>query len=240
MAIGLAIVFLIALVIGAGIILSVRNVNVTYVDYSGEYTYEYEQTREQLNKLKGSGLLFLNEEDIADKITTPQYIALERYEKKFPCSVDIVLRERVETFILKTTAGYAIFDDCGKHLRTVANDGEKALNTLDGCPNVELEVAAGQVEAAAEICGYFSDSFGSLRRLVKTVSVIKFLEREILTFSLRSGLEISVNDWQINGQRKIEKAFETYGKLPEECRIKGLIAVSDGRDGGGPVSNYSN
>ena len=238
MAIGLAIVFLIALVIGTGIILSVRNVNVTYIDYSGEYTEEYEKTRSNLGNLKGSGLIFLNEEDIAEKISVPQHIALEKFEKKFPCSVDVVLRERVETFTVKTAAGYSVFDERGKLLRAVA-DEEDALNLLDNCPNVILNAAVGQVEALAEICGYFNDSFGALRRLVEEVSLSRFLEREILTFSLRSGLEISVSDWTNNGRKKVQKAYDEYLRQPEENRVRGLIAVSDGRDGGGPVSIYS-
>ncbi|MDE6074947.1 MAG: hypothetical protein K2G26_00750, partial [Clostridia bacterium] len=87
MAVGLAIVFCIAIVIGTGIILSVRNVNVTYIDYSGRYTeVEYAAARENLNKLKGSGLLFIGDDDVFGKVSATEVLAVESYEKKFPCT----------------------------------------------------------------------------------------------------------------------------------------------------------
>lgn len=239
MAVGLAIVFCIAIVIGTGIILSVRNVNVTYIDYSGRYTeVEYAEARENLNKLKGSGLLFIDDEDVFGKVTATEVLAVESYEKKFPCTVNVVIRERVECFTYKTENGYTVYDDYGKEVRSVDTE-EAPLNTLDGCPNVVLDCVSGQVEELATVCRYFEENFGALRRLVSSVSAKKYLELQIATITLRSGVTISISEWRTATEQKIKKAYETYSALNDYQRAGGTITVIEGRDGVGAVSKYS-
>lgn len=245
MAIGLAIVFLIALVIGTGIILSVRNVNVTYLTYAdeseeaqnGELAKEYARTRERLNGIKGSGLLFIDEEDVAGKITAPDLIALVGYEKKFPCTVDVILRERVETFAVKTETGFSVYDEEGKLIKRVTDDGDVRINGKDGSPDVMLDVRVEQIEPVAKMCAYFKENFGSLRRTVSSVSTTKILK--IATIRLRSGLTVSISDWENDTERKIRKAYEAYAKLSDKSRTGGSITVVDGSDNSGPVADYA-
>ena len=238
MAIGLAIIFLIALVIGTGIILSVRNVNVTYIDSSGKRSEQYEVTRNNLNKLKGSGLLFIDDNDVAEKISSPEYIAVESYEKKFPCTVDVVLRERVETFACKNEIGYSVYDEKGKLIKTTVDDFAPA-NEIDGCPDIIVEAEQpDQIESIAAMCGYFGDNFGSLRRLVQSVAANRYLDIKIATITLRTGLTISLSEWQSSTEQKIRRAYEIYARLDDAERIKGSITVVDGTDAG-PVARYS-
>lgn len=239
MAAGLAIIFCIALVIGTGIILSVRNVNVTYIDYSGKYTEtEYAATKNNLNKLKGSGLLFVRDDDVYDKVTASEFLAVQSYEKKFPCTVNVVVRERVERFILKTENGYTVYDDYGKAIRSVDTE-EAPVNALDGCPNVILDCLPDQVEELAAMCRYFEENFGSFRRLVGGVSAKKYLDLQIATITLRSGVTVSVSEWKTATEAKIKKAYETYSALSDYKRAGGTITVIDGRDGTGAVSKYN-
>lgn len=239
MAVGLAIVFCIAIVIGTGIILSVRNVNVVYIDYSGKYTeVEYAATKENLNKLKGSGLLFIDDDDVYGKVSATDVLAVESYEKRFPCTVNVVIRERIECFTLKTENGYTVYDNYGKEIRSV--DAETApVNTLDGCPNVVFECLPAEVEELAAVCRYFEDNFGSLRRLVSGVSAKKYLELQIATITLRSGVTVSISEWKTAAERKVKKAYETYATLSDNQRAGGTITVIDGRDGTGAVSKYT-
>lgn len=237
MAVGLAIIFLIALVIGTGVILSVRNVNVLFVEYSGEENVkaEYEKTRSNFNTLKGSGLLFIKGGDVYGKVTAPEILEVESYEKKYPCTVNIVLRERVESFTLKTDAGYSVYDDRGKLIKDVEN---QPVNAVDGCPNVLLDCKQSDVAEIAELCAEFKDneSFGTLRRLVESVNTDKLLQ--VLYINLRSGLKITVHDWKISGVQKIKKAAEVYKDLSEYQKISGTITVISGKDSAGPTAKY--
>ena len=231
-------VFLIALVIGTGIILSVRNVNVTFIDYSGRCEEEFEATRAQLNKLKGSGLLFINDGDVYGKVTSSQKLAIVGYEKKFPCTVNVTVRERVECFTIKTADGYAVYDDYGKLIRTPADDTTEPLN-WDGCPNVALSVDTDKIEDVAKMCRHFSENFGPLRRMVESVSADKFLGVEVAYIKLRSGLTIALNEWNSTTEQKIEEAYKTYFSLSDRQRISGRITVIDGRNNSGPVARYA-
>ena len=244
MAVGLAIIFLIALIIGAGVILSVRNVNVSFIEYSGEYSgtsdSEYEKTRANFNKLKGSGLLFIGDSDIYGKVEDTDIFVVESYEKKFPCTVNIVLRERIETFTLKNGDNdYSVYDERGKLIKNIE---EEPHNTIDGCPNVLLECSSGDVESIAALCEHFKNNFfdenkpKALRRFVKCVKTEERLG--FVDIILNSGLTVSVYDWKTSGAQKIKRACEVYRELDEYQRITGTITVIGGRDGAGPIAKY--
>lgn len=239
MAAGLAIVFLIAVVIGTGVILSVRNVNVSFIDYSGAYKEEFETVRSGLNKLKGSGLLFVGSDDIYDTVTADEYLAVDGYEKKFPCTVNVVIRERVETFALRTLSGYKIYDERGKLIKTVPEADEAPKNRIDGCPDVLLRCSETQVEGVAALCGEFESNFGCFRRIVESVAAEKYLELKVATFVLRNGLKITVSEWETEGAQKIKKACETYSSLSDAQRTGGTITVAESKENGGVVSKYS-
>ncbi len=241
MAVGLSIIFLIALVIGTGVILSVRNVNVSFIEYTGEYKEEYEATRANFNKLKGSGLLFIDGDDIYGKVAATDVLVVESYEKKFPCTVNIVLRERVESFTVKNGDGYAVYDDRGQLIRNTENE---PLNTVDGAPNVALECSDEDIEEIAALCLAFKENFfegeqpKALRRVVESVATGKLSSLQVVNFNLRSGLKITVHDWKISGAQKVKKACEVYSKLNAYERIKGTITVIGGKDSAGPVAKY--
>lgn len=225
MAIGMAIVFLIALVIGTGVILSVRNVNVSFIEFSGNYSgenSEYEKTRANFNKLKGSGLLFIGDDDVFNKVTATEALAVESYEKKFPCTLNIVLRERIETFTYKTDAGYSVYDERGILIRNTENE---PVNSVDDCPNVLLECDAEEIEDIAAVCTAFNENFGALRRMVKSVKTYKYPGLHYADINLYSGFVISVHDWKTSGTQKIKRAYEKYSQLSEASKLNGSITV---------------
>lgn len=238
LAVCLAVVFLTALVIGAGIILSVQNVNVTYVYYDGDaHAAEYAETRGNLDKLKGSGLLFIGREDIEEKITDGGSLALESFEKVYPCTINIVIRERVETFALKTDgAAYAVYDEKGLYMRT----GASAFNAADGCPDVSVYGAdESSMPDVARICGYFGEIFSSFRRMVGSVTVTRISENDVFEFNLRSGFIIRIYGWNVDGgadgdRAKLEKAYEKYSSLSDAQKLGGVLDVISGKDGGEP------
>ncbi|MGN1061060.1 MAG: cell division protein FtsQ/DivIB [Candidatus Coproplasma sp.] len=240
LALCLAMVFLIALIIGAGIILSVQNVNVRFV-YYGENVHaaDYAQTRSNLDKLKGSGLLFITDEDIQSKVENSDVLAVKSYKKVFPCSIDVVIRERAETFAVKNENGlsYNVYDECGVLMKSNVS----TINGSDGCPNVLVSgFGADDMCEVAQVCGYFRETFSSFRRLVEKVSTVNVSDNQAFEFVLRSGFVIRVHGYKgaQDNKLKLEKAFEKYSTLTDLQKLDGVIDVIVAKDGGEPLVVY--
>lgn len=240
MAIGLAIIFMITLVIGTGVVFSIRNVNVAFVDYSGKYAERFETVKSNLNNLKGSGLIFVSDSDIYGKIEKEDlpYIAIEGYEKKFPCTVNVTVRERVECFALRTAEGYSVYDDRGALMRKTES-AEVPLNPVDGSPDLRVIAAADEMTDIARVCGYFKDNFGNLRRLAESAVISKYLELNVLTVNMRSGLQIRLYEWKNSPEEKIKKAYGKYVSLSDAEKLSGAITVVDGGENGSVSANYT-
>lgn len=240
MTLSLVIVFLIAVVIGAGIILSVQNVNVRFIYYGDNvHEAEYAQTKANLDKLKGSGLLFISDEDIQSKIADSDVLTIESYTKVYPCSIDIVIRERVETFAIPSSDGltYSVYDECGKLMKSDVS----TINGADGCPNVLVSgLTVDDMDEVAQMGRCFKEIFSSFRRLVEKVRVVGIASSQAFEFVLRSGFIIRIHGFNGSGDNKlkIEKAFEKYSSLSDAQKIDGVIDVIDGKDGAQPTVVY--
>lgn len=240
LALCLAMVFLIALIIGAGIILSVQNVNVRFIYYGeNEHAADYAQTRSNLDKLKGTGLLFITDEDVESKVGNGDVLAIESYKKVFPCSIDIVIRERAETFAVKAENGlsYNVYDERGVLMKSNVS----TINGSDGCPNVLVSgFSADDMCEVAQMCGYFKEVFSSFRRLIEKVTVVKVSESSAFEFVFRSGFVIRVHGYKgaQDNKLKLEKAFEKYSTLTDAQKLDGIIDVIVSKDGGEPLVVY--
>lgn len=238
----LAIIFCAAIVIGIGVIYSVKNVNVEFVDYSGEYGEEFDKTVENLNKLKGSGLLFLSGEEVENKISDGKVLALESYERIYPCTVNVKIKERVECFVVISSESVAIYDEDGVFMRNVRAENGVYLNGLDSSPDIVLNcVGNGQLlpedyKSVAALCKEIKSSFGALRKIVNSVTVYNSLNTANVAF--RSGLSLAVSEWKNNAEGKIKAVFAEYNNLSDKQRVCGIISVADGDNGAGPIAKY--
>lgn len=234
----LTLVFCAALVVGAGVALSIKNVNVEYIYYTTGGDDDYAYSAKQLNTLKGTNLLFLEEEDILRCIGTKGTICVASYEKVFPCTLNVVLKERRETFARQNENGlYAVYDEDGTFIRGSAQN----LNEIDGCPNVLLEAENDDFDDAVRTSQIFKNYFGSLRNLVKKVFVTKDLVTDCdnITFSLYSGVEIMISDYTVYTEEKISACKRVFASLSDENKLRGwVMCVCTGNDVSGVYAEY--
>ncbi|MGN0815005.1 MAG: hypothetical protein ACI4MH_07225 [Candidatus Coproplasma sp.] len=219
----LSLIFCAALVVGAAVILAIRNINVEFINYSSVYLGEYEAIKLNLEKLKGYNLLFLTEDDVKSYVGSSEYIVVDSYEKVFPCSVDVVLKERVETYSVATENGYGVYDEDGVFIRNVREN----VNVLDNSPNVLLNVTAEKLSSAVKVCSYFKDKFSSIRNLVKSVDVVDDAIASTLTFNLYSGLKITIIDYDVLTESKMSSVYRVYSSLSESEKLRGVIRAYD-------------
>ena len=240
----LAIIFCAAIVIGLGVIYSVQNVNVEFRDYTGKYGAEFEKTKENLSRLKGTGIFFISDKDLTDRLSDSTVLAVESYERVYPCSVNVKIKERVECFTVQASADVAsVYDDDGVFMYTARTDGGEYLNPSDNSPNITVGTAgdgyltAQDYKCVAALCKEIKSSFKALRKIVDSVTVYVSLNTANVKF--KSGVSIVVSDWQVNVKNKIERVCAVYETLSDKQRTCGMITVADGPTDTQPTARYS-
>ncbi len=234
----MALVFVVAAVICFGVITSVRNVNVEYIYYSDRGNEEYELALGRLNGLKGSTLMSLGDDDVYACVQG-QNINIKSYEKVFPCTLNVVLCERLEQYARPDgKGGYDVYDINGVYMGTRSSN----VNPADDSPNVLLEVEDGDFDAAVAICGWVKEYFGSLRNLVNKVTkqYDAITETSRITLSLYSGLNIVLVDYEDFTESKVSAAAEVFLSLSDSQKLRGSIYSVNPGDSQSKVSAYYN
>lgn len=215
----LTLIFIGAVIICAGIALSIKNVNVSFVDYSGQYVAEYQKAVEQLDAIKGSSILFLTEGDIKSKIDG-EHVRLVSYEKVMPCTVNVKIAEKIETFAIDTGEKFVIFDDQGEFVRYSQN----SLNNIDASPNVLLVgVDEQDVKLVADVMKIFKNKFESVRSVVDNVSLKNTPTNKKITIKTRLGLSIEIVDYDKLLNEKMSAVYNKYLTLSESEKLCGKI-----------------
>lgn len=243
------IIMLAAIVVGVGVIFAVRNVNVNLLSYSygslirngcsqddAAYTENgkaAEQKRILLDEFRGTVIGFVSEEKIEAVIKDSGY-TLESMEIVYPCTLNVTLKERMETFAVANGDKYDIYDENGVLIRTGEN-----VNSLDGAPNITVIGTSGAVgatiESVAEISAVFGRYFNGLRSTVGSVEIVYEGVGEAaishLIFRMLSGIDIRIINFAENSGEKIEKAYERYSKLDGAQKLGGEVYAMTGFDG---------
>ena len=235
----IAVAFIASLVIGVGIVFAVKNVNVSlncysYVDGDEQATEEIAEYKQKiLKKVRGTVIYFVSDDDIAGVIDG-EY-SLESVKKIYPCTINVTLKERKETFSVALPDGrYALYDESGMLL----DNSSFERNDFD----VALEIKSGEsVEKAAVLCSVFKGKFSAFRSMVKSVVVesatfeSKPYENAI-TFNLRCGVSIEIRDYNKNYQEKINSVYTYFESLSSDKKAKGKIICT--MTGGGELNTF--
>ena len=219
----LGIAFFVALIICVGRIFAVRNINVNLITYEEDSTESYNKAKQTLSVYKGESMLFFNENEVAKKFAGSNYVVTS-CEKKFPCTLNVTIKERLEIFAVSVGGLYSMYDGDGRFLRS---DFENA-NDIDGTPNVEISgVATEQLETVASIAQLFKSSFGGLRSIVESINLDSRPNVEgysdKLIFNLRCGLVIQFNDYSQEIEEKILAAYRRFSTLSDKQKLSGKI-----------------
>ena len=224
----LGIAFFAALIICVGRIFAIKNININMITYEEDSTESYIKAKEALNVYKGESILFLREADIIEKISGSNYVVTS-CEKKYPCTINVTIKERVEIFAVSVGGRYSMYDGDGGYLRT----DEENANAVDGTPNVEVTgivtELTEQMGAVADIAASFKANFGGLRSIVKSINLGSQPEiegyRDRVIFNLRCGLVIQLIDYHQNYEEMLSVAYKRFCKLSDKEKLNGTIRV---------------
>lgn len=228
----IALVLVAAIAIGTCVIFSVRNVNVSYIGYGEDGDAENAAAVKSsvLERFRGSLISYVDEEGVRECIA--EDYALTGFEKKYPCTVNITVKVRRETFSVKDGESYKVYDGDGRFMRR----SETFINSADNSPNVILEGADGDadVAAAAGVCALFAEEFSSLRSAVEVARLSKAVSSvgsDKFVFVLRCGLCVEISDYNKSAREKIAKAAEVFSRLTGEQKLGGVIYGYETQEG---------
>ncbi len=223
----IAAVMAVAVAISVCVIFSVKNVNVTYIGEQTAVTERVAKIKNNvLNKIRGTVISLVKESDIIESVGDEydgKFVAVYSCEKVYPCTVNLVVKERIETYAVADAGGYKVYDADGQYLKNSVS----LLNSNDNSPNVVLSGAdsSENIDMLVKAGRVFSLNFSSLRA---TVSEIKFekaqssFAKDTVTFVLRSGLSVEVLGYDYLAE-KITRAAEAYSSLTGEEKLGGKI-----------------
>ncbi|MCD8293932.1 MAG: hypothetical protein LUE27_01610 [Clostridia bacterium] len=236
-------IFLAALAVGIGVIFAVRNINITIESYT--YGEDSETANEEIARYKenfmdlykGKLINTVSEEDISKNLTDWNCdYTLTSFEKILPCTINITLLERRETYVYDNGDGtYNVYDLDGALIRVADSEADTMNTTGDTpSPNVMLSIPdESYVEEAAALGkafqASFSESFEKGAPIRSTVESIYIVERTSsyagnnVIFQLRSGIQVVIYDYEDYLLEKMTAAYSKFVQLDAESKLTGYI-----------------
>lgn len=234
----ITVIFLVSIIIGMGIIFTVKNVNVSIDSYAYSAWDEMNEGEQAaaaaeidgfekivLKKCRVTLMPLISDDELKSCFEDTNYVFVS-CEKQYPCTLNIVIKERREVFITSMDEGvYDTYDDMGVRMRTGITIDE-AMNNLDLAPNVYLYgvQGAGDVVEVARVSRIFADKFLSLRSIVKEIRLQK--TDRYIDFVFRCGITVHIADYANLTETKLEKAYEKFVSLKGEEKLSGRIIVN--------------
>ncbi|MDE6585649.1 MAG: hypothetical protein K2K80_03100 [Clostridia bacterium] len=227
-----------AVALGMCITFSVRNVNVSYIHYGAENDevsiLRAEKTISEIKSKIAAGcqgtLISSVDEEAVKSYVGDDYV-MESFEKIYPCTINVKVRERKEAYAVAFGEEYKIYDSDGNLLRI---DSEN-INAVDSAPNVLMcgAVDEGDIKELAKLGSLFEKNFSALRSAVGELRLIReasSLAKDRYCFVLRCGLTVELRDLS-SAEDKLVRAKNEFAKLTGEQKLSGKIYCYTTEDG---------
>ncbi len=244
-AIILVVVFLAALAVGLSVIFAVRNINVLRIDYVTESSSETDDFSEAaeavesaLTSLKGKSILFVDESDVTGLLAADGYAEYVSFEKIYPCTINVTIRERLEVFSVMSEDGLScsVYDSDMSYIATK----ESNENNLDGAPNVLVNVEDATAENYAAVAGAAAvissrEGLSAIRSFVESMSItVNQYEEQwnTLDIVLRCGLTMSIMDYTVNTEEKMAALLDEFFDLEDYEKLSGTLTCIQTESGG--------
>lgn len=213
------------------------------VNYS-VYNEDVEEVESILSKYSDKCIFFVNVNEIASEITQDRYLKVSSVNKKYPCTIEVDLVERIERYVLKTDEGWFFLDDelfavrsasdeaslSGELLTKITFYGVEGDEILPFCMLKRVfEFPSGTNAAVCEMLNYSGYNGEKVKeiRLVFTPEEGNYYVR----FYMTEGVVIEIQKAGVLALEKLTAGMAYYEQLPAERRMRGTIVVNK-TDGG--------
>lgn len=168
-----------------------------------------------VSEFEGENLLFLDTEEVLDRLSSFSDYKIVSIEKKYPNKLVVTIKERLESFAIANDNSAIIIDDEGVVLRTeenFTNNRELVTLKLNGISVSSANV--GQVVSTTDNSMLFNVMSMAKKinyyNCIESIELERAVEKKFAYFNTYSGVVIEVPDVHIRGEEKIQYAFDKY------------------------------
>ena len=217
-----AVFALVAIVCTIGLF-SVKKVQVNYAVSKGANTMEIQTT---LDEFLGDSLVFLSIDKVKDAVDAYPYFEVTSVDKQFPNVLKVSIRERKETYFVKSGDNYVVTAQDGFVLR-VATEDEVLHNSIRDKIHLNLEGISVESASVGSIIKTDNDALiktvfeiadsVELINCVESITVTKYnVPGADLTFKTYSGVSIEIAKFEVKGVEMAVEAFNAYNNAESD------------------------
>ncbi len=235
--------FVTVLIFSTAMLFSVREISVNSTLLNGSNEGVDVKTNEVLKDYEGKNLLFISEKEIKNNLLkTSGYIEVVSIKKNFPNKLEVVVKEKKESFALFYNDKYYVLDSS----LTVLKECSENKNNVDEQPNVLLELNVADFGQASLKVGstldiydlatknYLTNCAQKLvlnRQNLNKVSISVYKDGynyKTMTLKMREGVVFNVLKANVQTELKLDKTYEFYNDLtlPQGNKSEGVYFVS--------------
>ena len=241
----IAFVLLLAVVAaGLNVIFTITYIEARFSTFSLQGEAEAVELKEELDAFVGKSMTFLDLDDITETVEQFPSFSMESVKKKFPKTVEIVIRERRELFAYQTAEGqYAMIDSEGMCTRLSKENcsrtgGENILLTnftltAQVGSRVEGEYFEALLSTFSGFETHMADAKSNITEVVLSYngsdSSLNFNSFEI---RMQEGSVITMYDPLSRAKEKAEKIIQVYFSLDDIQKMYNRLIVVENPESG--------
>ncbi|MDE6412179.1 MAG: FtsQ-type POTRA domain-containing protein [Clostridia bacterium] len=224
---------------GLNVIFTVTYIDASFSTISVQGEEEAKALKKELDEFVGDSMTFLDLSDIEETVEKYPCFRVERVNKKFPKTVEVVVKERKELFAYKTEDGnYAMIDSEGQCIRVsdenVSRTGGENIILKNFRLNVEVgERAEGDYfDALLKTFSGFAAYIADARTNIREVTLLGSGDEENpltnrFNIEMQEGVFVELYNPLSYAEEKAKRAIEEYDKLGDVTRMYGCITVTE-------------
>lgn len=252
-----AFVLLLAVVAaGLNVIFTVSYIDARFSTFSAQGAADAGALKKELDGYIGDSMTFLDLDDVEETVKKYPAFRVESVQKKFPKTVEVVVKERRELFAYETAEGFAMIDAEGNCVRmsdeNVSRTGGEniLLKENGGLKGFDLSVTVGSraegdyfdalLNAFSGIGEYVADARANVESVGLTVVTGSGSNpiKGFFEIKMREGVIVEMINPLSNAYEMAKSAMEKYGELNDIQKMYGRITVAASASGEINV-NYS-
>lgn len=218
---GLIVLFVLVVLALLFVTFSIKDVKITYS--ISEREEETKIIQQEIDSLKGKNLIFMDREEVDSIVENYPYFEIEVFEKSFPSTLNIKLKERQQIFTVKYQDKYAVISNEGIVLELVDSKKEDLIE-IDLTPtDTEFfsQIVINECVVGSKLKTNFDEYFNQAviittsNESTDVLSNMKVLiDQTYKTFDLeyltKTQISIMLVKAQENGVEKMDKAIAEY------------------------------